>query len=159
MKKIIFYLSLLIALSGSTVFADEGNLKVNDEIITATDTSKQTQSSIAYQVAPNLFIGKMDKQNQSLKKDKTALVSYQQQLNFTKHTKKESSADVKPIVTQLFKKGSLTPIPASNNKTNSSSILNASWVFGSLTLGVTISATILGIFLGQKYAQWFRKKV
>jgi hypothetical protein len=157
MKKIIFYSLIFLALSGTTTgFADSGNLKVNNGIINENSTSKNSQSSIAYQVAPNLFLGSMAKANQELNKNNDMAVSVSQSSNFAK--KVNIKEDTLPVVSNLFKKGSMVSIVSSTNNPSNNTMLDTSEFFIFFAVIGALAATVLGIFLGQKYAQWFRKK-
>ena len=161
MKKISllgFVLLFSLCLS-SAVSADDGSLQVNNGIITNTGSSGQnSQDSIGYQVAPNLFLGSMAQKNKSLQDGNQHALQTAQTNNFKGQKTETVTQSVAPTVNHLFQKGSLQASTLQGTSSMTTTAPAPSWLIWLVGgIGIVL-ALIAGLFLGRRFSKIFRKK-
>lgn len=165
MKKIVglgFVVILLMTLTaGSPVHAENGNLDLNDQVLSGTDEStKVSDQNIEYEVAPDLFMKTKTtivKKAQQADEDKIATANT---VNFSK-----SKAENDQINSNQSEKGLFASKSVDWNKTGTggqSSIASYSeqifttWLIRIVLGLLALAVVVAGIFIGQKYSERIR---
>lgn len=147
--------TILMMTTGS-VQAAAGDLNVNDQVIERQDQGQQQQINTAYQVVPDLFLNDRNQRARQKQIRKQRTIKFAKKTIFKRSNSQISQLSQQTVGRKIsFKRSAETEQLDNSTETQRYDLLN--WLKYSLIGGLLILASLMGIFLGKRYAKIFRR--
>lgn len=144
---------LLISLKSLSVYADKGELKINNQVIYK--KSEENQNNTATFTIYQLFLKDMTTQDNQVNEEKIKLITHVNKELFLEKTPKQPLIE-KKVTPVLFSQGYVLndefDSAHSNIETGSNLLVHLVLILGGLIL------TSLGILLGRAFPKWLKKE-
>ncbi|GAK30168.1 hypothetical protein WOSG25_012650 [Weissella oryzae SG25] len=160
-KGVGFIVVLLLALTASPVYADNGNLELNDQALSGSDgTTKVSDQNIEYQVAPDLF---MQAKTAIVKKAQRAdeqTLAAAKKADFVKSKGQNDQINSNQSEKALFTSKNVNWDKSGTSQQGSAVSYGTqvfiTWLTRIMLILIGLAVVVAGVFIGQKYAGQIR---
>ncbi|MFK4568361.1 hypothetical protein [Enterococcus sp. UD-01] len=143
---------LIIFVQSSPVYADNGDLKINNQVIYEKNEGSQSNSTTF--TINQLFMKDMSKQDKQLNEEKMKLIKNVQREVFRKETPKEQAMN-QQITPLLFSSGYVLDDSLDSEDSALKQGTNIGFLIFCVVGGVLVAG--LGILLGRTFPRWVKK--